>query len=122
HPLVEALLGWVRAGGLGRATVSRARVGGGSGAALDAHWLVALPEPADLAQGAKVPSRRAARHLEDALIRVVARLDGRGGALVSDELAAQLDSARNIEAVPAPEGGPPAPFAAAVGSEERRVG
>ena len=114
HPLVEALFGWVRDGELGRATVYRARVRGVSGAALDARFLVTLPEPADLAQGAKVPSRRAARHLDDALIRVVARLDGRGGAQVSDELAAQLDSARNIEAVPAPEGGPPAPFAAAV--------
>jgi len=114
HPLVEALFGWVRDGELGRATVYRARVRGYSGAALDARFLVTLPEPADLAQGAKVPSRRAARHLDDALIRVVARLDGRGGAQVSDELAAQLDSARNIEAVPAPEGGPPAPFVAAV--------
>ena len=114
HPLVEALFGWVRDGELGRATVYRARVRGGTGAALDARWLVTLPEPADLAQGAKVPSRRAARHLEDGLVRVVARLDGRGGALVSDELAAQLDSARTIEAVPAPEGGPPAAFVAAV--------
>src|SRR5712692_6223227 len=114
HPLVEALFGWVRDGELGRATVYRARVRGGSGAALDARFLVTLPEPADLAQGAKVPSRRAARHLDDALIRVVARLDGRGGAQVSDELAAQLDSARSIEPVPAPEGGPPATFVAAV--------
>jgi ATP-dependent helicase HepA len=114
HPLVEALFGWVRDGELGRATVLRARVRGGSGAALDARYLVALPEPADLAQGAKVPSRRAARHLEDGLVRVVARLDGRGGAQVSDELAAQLDSARSVEGVPAPEGGPPAAFVAAV--------
>src|SRR6266478_2794864 len=114
HPLVEALFGWVRDGELGRATVYRARVRGMSGAALDARFLVTLPEPADLAQGAKVPSRRAARHLDDALVRVVARLDGHGGAQVSDELAAQLDSARNIEAVPAPEGGPPATFVAAV--------
>jgi ATP-dependent helicase HepA len=114
HPLVEALFGWVRDGELGRATVYRARVRGGAGAALDARFLIALPEPADLAQGAKVPSRRASRHLDDGLIRVVARLDGRGGVQVSDELAAQLDSARNIEPVPAPEGGPPAPFVAAV--------
>ena len=103
-----------RDGELGRATVYRARVRGGAGVALDARFLVALPEPADLAQGAKVPSRRAARHLDDALIRVVARLDGRGGAQASDELAAQLDSARNVEAVPAPEGGPPASFVAAL--------
>src|SRR5437763_2155791 len=114
HPLVEALFGWVRDGELGRAAVYRARVRGGPGAALDARYLVTLPEPADLAQGAKVPSRRAARYLEEALVRVVARLDGRGGAQVSDELAAQLDSARNIEAVPAPEGGPPATFVEAV--------
>jgi ATP-dependent helicase HepA len=114
HPLVEALFGWVRDGELGRATVYRARVRGESGAALDARYLVALPEPADLAQGAKVPSRRAARHLEDGMVRVVARLDGRGGAQASDELAAQLDSARSIEAVPAPDGGPPGAFVAAV--------
>jgi hypothetical protein len=44
----------------------------------------------------------------------VAKLDGRGGAQVSDELAAQLDSAQKVEPVPAPEGGPPAAFVAAV--------
>jgi ATP-dependent helicase HepA len=114
HPLVEALFGWLRDGELGRATVYRTRVRGGSGAALDVRFLVTLPEPADLAQGAKVPSRRAARHLEDALIRVVVRLDGRGAARASEDLAAQLDSARQIEPVPAPEGGPPAAFASAV--------
>ena len=114
HPLVEALFGWIRDGELGRATVYRTRVRGGTGAALDARFLVTLPEPADLAQGAKVPSRRAARHLEDAMIRVVARLDGRGGARASEELAAQLDSARQVEAVPAPEGGPPAAFVSAM--------
>ena len=114
HPLVEALFGWLRDGELGRATVYRARIRGATGAALDARFLVTLPEPADLAQGAKVPSRRAARHLEDALIRVVARLDGRGGARSSENLAAELDSARQIEPVPAPESGPPATFATAV--------
>ncbi|HWE25574.1 MAG TPA: hypothetical protein VG496_16680, partial [Myxococcales bacterium] len=77
-------------------------------------FLVTLPEPADLAQGAKVPSRRAARHLSDSLIRVVARLDLSGGARTAEDLAAQLDSARQIEAVPAPEGGPPAAFVSAV--------
>jgi ATP-dependent helicase HepA len=114
HPLVEALFGWVRDGELGRATVVRARVRGGSGAAMDARFLVTLPEPADLAQGARVPSRRAARHLEEAAVRVVVRLDGRGGAQVSPELGAQLDSALRLEAVPAPDGGPPAMFVQAV--------
>jgi ATP-dependent helicase HepA len=113
HPLVEALFGWVRDGELGRAAVYRARVLGATGAALDARWLVALPEPADLAQGAKVPSRRAARYLDDGFVRVVARLDGRGGVSIEEALAAQLDSAQT-EPVPAPEGGPPAPFVAAV--------
>src|SRR5712691_3605623 len=55
HPLVEALFGWLRDGELGRATVGRAKVRGVTGAALDARFLVALPEPADLAQGARVP-------------------------------------------------------------------
>ncbi len=114
HPLVEALFGWVRDGELGRATVYRARVRGATGAALDARYLVVLPEAADLAQGARVPSRRAARHLEEGSVRVVVRLDGRGGAAVSQDLAAQLDSAQKIEPVPAPDGGPPAPFIAAV--------
>jgi|GEM_PF-241811 len=114
HPLVEALFGWVRDGELGRATVYRARVRGSSGAALDARYVVALPEPADLAQGAKVPSRRAARHLEEGSLRVVVRLDGRGGTEIAEELGAQLDSALQIEAVGAPDGGPPGAFVQAV--------
>src|SRR5712692_4523106 len=105
HPLVEALFGWLRDGELGRATVSRTHLRGTQGAALDARFLVALPEPADLAQGARVPSRRAARHLEESQIRVVVRLDGRGGVTVEDALGVQLDSARQ-EPVPAPAGGP----------------
>jgi ATP-dependent helicase HepA len=113
HPLVEALFGWLRDGELGRATVGRAKVRGVTGAAVDARFLVALPEPADLAQGARVPSRRAARHLEEMLIRVVVRLDGRGGVRAEDGLAAQLDSA-HAEHVPAPEGGPPGTFVQAV--------
>jgi ATP-dependent helicase HepA len=113
HPLVEALFGWVRDGELGRAAVYRARVLGATGAALDARWVVTFPEPADLAQGAKVPSRRAARYLDDGFVRVVVRLDGRGGVSVEEALAAQLDSAQT-EPVPAPDGGPPAPFTAAV--------
>jgi ATP-dependent helicase HepA len=113
HPLVEALFSWVRDGELGRATVGRAHVRGRSGAALDVRFLLALPEPADLAQGARVPSRRAARHLEEALVRVAVRLDGRGGVRVEDGLAAQLDSAK-VEPVPAPEGGPPGAFVQAV--------
>jgi ATP-dependent helicase HepA len=113
HPLVEALFSWVRDGELGRATVARGHLRGQSGAALDARFLVALPEPADLAQGARVPSRRAARHLEEALVRVAVRLDGRGAARVDDGLVAQLDSVQ-LDPVPAPEGGPPAAFAQAV--------
>jgi ATP-dependent helicase HepA len=113
HPLVEALFGWLRDGELGRATVARARVRGAQGAALDARFVVALPEPADLAQGARVPSRRASRHLDELLVRVVVRLDGRGGARVEEGLGAQIDSAA-LEPVPAPEGGPPPAFAQAV--------
>ncbi|HEY2029575.1 MAG TPA: helicase-related protein [Myxococcales bacterium] len=113
HPLVEALFGWVRDGELGRATVARGRVRGAQGAALDARFVVALPEPADLAQGARVPSRRAARHLEEMLIRIVVRLDGRGGARVEAALGSQIDSTL-LDAVPAPDGGPPPAFVQAV--------
>jgi ATP-dependent helicase HepA len=113
HPLVEALFGWLRDGELGRATVARGKVRGASGAALDARFIVALPEPADLAQGARVPSRRAARHLDELLIRIVVRLDGRGGARVEEALGSQIDSTV-LEAVPAPDGGPPQAFVQAV--------
>jgi hypothetical protein len=47
------------------------------------------------------------------LIRVVVRLDGRGGARPEDALGPQLDSAKQ-EPVPAPDGGPPAAFVQAV--------
>src|SRR5207245_4672116 len=113
HPLVEALFSWVRDGELGRAMVARAHVRRLAGAALEARLIVALPEPGDLAQGARVPSRRAARHLDQARVRVAVRLDGRGGARVEDALTAQLDSAK-LGAVPAPEGGPPSAFAQAI--------
>jgi ATP-dependent helicase HepA len=113
HPLVEALFGWLRDGELGRATVARGKVRGAQGAALDARFIVALPEPADLAQGAGVPSRRAARHLDELLIRIVVRLDGRGGARVEEALGSQIDSTL-LDAVPAPDGGPPAAFVQAV--------
>ena len=113
HPLVEALFSWLRDGELGRATVARAHLRGAAGAALDARFLVALPEAADLAQGARVPSRRAARHLDESQVRVVVRLDGRGGARVDDGIAVQLDSAQ-LDPVPAPDGGPPQAFVQAV--------
>jgi len=118
HPLVEALFGFVRDGELGRTTVVRTAAHGKRGVAIDARYLVVLPEPADLAQGARVPSRRAARHLEDALVRVVVRIDARGEISVDEDLAAVVDPGRS-EGVPAPEGGPPAPFVAAI---ERGLG
>jgi len=113
HPLVEALFGFVRDGELGRTTVVRTPGRGKRGVAIDTRHLVVLPEPADLAQGARVPSRRAARHLEDALIRVVVRIDARGDLTVDEELAAIVDPGRG-EGVPAPDGGPPPAFVAAI--------
>jgi ATP-dependent helicase HepA len=113
HPLVEALFGFVRDGELGRTTVVRTPGHGKRGVAIDARYLVVLPEPADLAQGARVPSRRAARHLEDALVRVVVRIDARGELYIDEELAAVVDPGR-AEGVPAPEGGPPPAFVSAI--------
>jgi hypothetical protein len=60
-----------------------------------------------------VPSRRASRHLDELLIRVVVRLDGRGGARVEPALGPQIDSAE-LDPVPAPDGGPPGAFVQAV--------
>lgn len=67
-----------------------------------------------------MPSRRAARHLDEMLVRVVVRLDGRGGLHLDDALGAQLDSAE-LEPVPAPDGGPPAAFVQAVEMALRRA-
>ena len=70
HKLVEALVGLVRDGDAGRTAAFRSS-GAPRRGALYTRWHLAWPAPADLAPGARVPSRQAARYLEEAPIAVV---------------------------------------------------
>ncbi len=73
HKLVEALVGLVRDGEAGRTAVFGAP-GVPRRGALYTRWHVAWPAPADLAPGARVPSRQASRYFEEAPIAVVVDL------------------------------------------------
>lgn len=94
HPLVEALFAWIRDGEEGRATwISSDRLRAGAiGFAFS--FVVAFPEPEDLAMGARVPSRQAARYLDQALFEVAVEMRPGGKASVRDELLADLDGPR----------------------------
>jgi len=65
HRLVEALVGLARDGDAGRSAVLRVP-GSPRAGALAARFHVALPQPADVDPGARVPSRQAARYLDQA--------------------------------------------------------
>ncbi len=63
HPLVEALFGHCRDGELGRATWIETELLKSASLGFAFHFLVGMPEAEDLAAGAKIPSRQAARQL-----------------------------------------------------------
>ncbi len=73
HRLVEALVGLVRDGEVGRTAVFRSPSAPRRGA-LHTRWHVLWPSPADLAPGARVPSRQASRYLDGAPIAVAVDL------------------------------------------------
>ena len=73
HKLVEALVGLVRDGEAGRAAAFRSAAAPRRGA-LYTRWHVAWPAPADVAPGARVPSRQAARYLEESPFAVAVDL------------------------------------------------
>jgi len=73
HRLVEALLELVRDGDAGRTAVVSSRVAPRAGA-LYARYRLRWPAPADLAPGARVPSRQASRYLEEEPISVLVDL------------------------------------------------
>jgi ATP-dependent helicase HepA len=81
HKLVEALVGLVRDGEAGRTAVFRAPAAPRRGA-LYTRWHVAWPAPADVAPGARVPSRQASRYFEEAPIAVVVDL-GEGNRILT---------------------------------------
>ena len=73
HKLVEAMVGLVRDGEAGRTAAFRAPSAPRRGA-LYTRWHVVWPSPADVAPGARVPSRQASRYLEEAPIALVVDL------------------------------------------------
>jgi ATP-dependent helicase HepA len=73
HRLVEALVGLLRDGEAGRSAVLRSAAAPRRGA-LYARWHVVWPAPADVAPGARVPSRQAARYLDPAPIAIAVDL------------------------------------------------
>lgn len=103
HPLVEALFSWARDGELGRAAwlfsdhVRSAALG------FAFTFLVAFPEAEDAAAGSRVPSRQAARYLENARFQVAVEL-ARGGdrPRVRQELLEDLEEADGAPAPRAP--------------------
>jgi ATP-dependent helicase HepA len=125
HRLVEALLELARDGDAGRTAAlhSRAAPRGGG---LYLRWRLRWPAPADLAPGARVPSRQASRYLDEAPVSVLVDLapghpvvEG-GAARLEEEVEGARDSraaapAELVEAAAA------AAERAARGELERRV-
>jgi ATP-dependent helicase HepA len=118
HKLVEALLGLVRDGEAGRAAALKLPFAPRRGA-LYVRFHPQLPSPADLAAGARVPSRQASRYLDVAPISVAVDLEA--GRPVTG-LAARLDedpeSAQDARIVPPPA----AALQAALEAAEREAG
>lgn len=99
HPLVEALVNFVRDGEFGRASVVRLKTGHSQAVGACFSFNVLLPEPDDLAQGSHVPSRQAERLLESTLVRVAVELGTDGSVTVSDRLLEALDDASKPQTV-----------------------
>jgi len=88
--LVEALLELARDGDAGRTAVLKSRVAPRAGG-LYLRWRLRWPAPADLAPGARVPSRQASRYLDESPVGVLVDL-GPGHRLVEGG-AARLEEA-----------------------------
>ncbi len=98
HPVVEALVNFVRDGDLGRASVVKLR---GRQSLLGGcfSFQVQLPEPEDIAQGSHVPSRQAERLLESTMLRVGLELGSDGAVHPRDGLVELLDGADRASTV-----------------------
>lgn len=100
HPLVEALFSWIRDGDEGRAAwlfsseVRPAAIG------FAFTFLVTFPEAEDLAGGTRVPSRQAARYLDESRFQIAVEMARGGGKpRLRQEL---LESLEDPEQAPAP--------------------
>jgi ATP-dependent helicase HepA len=96
HPLVEALVGLIRDGAAGRATAVRV-AGAPRRGALVFRFHLEWPAPADLAPGARVPSRQAARYLDASPISVAVDLaTARVAPGLAEKLEAAFDDAADV--------------------------
>ncbi len=103
HRLVEALLELARDGDAGRTAFLQSKAaprGGG----LYARWKVRWPSPADLAPGARVPSRQASRYLDESPLSILVDL-GSGHTVIDgggERLEDSVDRARDARGAPPP--------------------
>jgi len=103
HRLVEALLGLARDGDAGRAAVMKTswapRRGG-----LYLRFGLAWPSPADVAPGARVPSRQASRYLDGAPVSVLVEMAPENRVLAgqAERLEADLESLGDARVEPPP--------------------
>lgn len=109
HPIVEALVNYVRDGDFGRSSVVRLKSGRSQAVGACFSFTVVLPEADDLAQGSHVPSRQAERLLDSTLVRVAVELGADGSVSISDRLIEALDSATKVSTVRSSD--LPVPFA-----------
>jgi ATP-dependent helicase HepA len=103
HRLVEALLELARDGEAGRTAFLQSKAAPRSGG-LYARWKLRWPAPADLAPGARVPSRQASRYLDESPLGVLVDL-GPGHAVVdggAERLEESADRARDARGAPPP--------------------
>ena len=103
HRLAEALLELARDGDGGRTAFLQSRTAPKSGG-LYLRWKLRWPSPADLAPGARVPSRQASRYLDEAPISVLVDMGPshvvvEGGAARLEEA---IESARDARGAPPP--------------------
>ena len=103
HRLVEALLELARDGDAGRTAFLQSRAAPRSGG-LYLRWKLRWPTPADLAPGARVPSRQASRYLDESPLSVLVDM-GAGHAVVDGgaaRLEESIDRARDARGAPPP--------------------
>jgi ATP-dependent helicase HepA len=103
HRLAEALLELARDGDAGRTAFLQSRAAPRSGG-LYLRWKLRWPSPADLAPGARVPSRQASRYLDESPLSVLVDMGGvhavvEGGA---GRLEESIDRARDAKGAPPP--------------------
>jgi ATP-dependent helicase HepA len=114
HRLVEALLELARDGDAGRTAFLQSRAAPRAGG-LYLRWKLRWPAPADLAPGARVPSRQASRYLDESPLAVLVDL-GPGHAAVdggASRLEEAAESARDARGAPPPAAAVKAAAAAA---------